>query len=720
MNTDFKKRVEGLKYLFDPCSVAVVGASKEITKPGGVVLAYLKEEGFKGKIYPVNPKQKEIRGLPCYPNLTAIPDKVEMAVIAVTAPQVMNILKECIAKGVKGVIIFTSGFAEAGEEGVNLQKEIKELVAQTDTRVCGPNCMGIMNLHNNMKSIFTFGSILPGNPPDLPKSAGFITQSGGFGCSTFITAINQGISFSHYISTGNEADADFADFLAYLTGDRCTKVIGGYMEGARDGKKLALAADMALEAKKPVVIYKTGRHQASARAAVSHTGALAGSDLVYTSFFRQKGIIRAESIAEMIAVMAILEAGNLPQGKRAAIFASSGGHGVVMVDKCVEAGLEIASLSEETRAGLARLLPSFANISNPIDFTGMDIVQPNLFQKCAEIVVADPGVDVVLVSYWATKELEGPIQKQLIQIANSTVKPVIAVILGSNEYVFKHIHYLHKHRVPTIMGVDSAARAVNHVAGYVSKAGSFKPVKTASPSPAKHEVEKILSSLEPGDRLSEWQTKKILAAYGIPVTREERAATADEAVTIAGQIGYPVAVKIDSPDVLHKTEADGIKLNLTTSEEVRQAFQEVMAGARRYNPQARLNGVLVQEMLKEGTEVIVGIGKDPVFGSTVIFGLGGIFVEALKDIALRVVPFDEADAWEMINEIKGRSLLEGVRGKPAADKKAIVDIILKVARLAADFPQISELDINPLMVFAEGEGACAADALLVLENENTA
>ena len=715
--TELKSRAKGLTPLFYPSSIAVIGATGEQNKPGGITLAYLLKEGYPGKVFPVNPHKQEVSGLTCYPTVLAVPEPVDLAIVAVAAPHVLNTLKDCIAKDIKGAIIFSSGFAETGDEGNKHQEEIKKLASQHNLRVCGPNCMGIANFILNMKAVFSFAQIFPAIPPEVPKTVGFITQSGGFGCSVVPTAINQGIGFSHYISTGNEAESDFSDYLTFLVDDPPTSIIAGYMEGIRDGKKFALAADRALEAKIPVVIFKTGRYLASARAALSHTGALTGSDLVYSSFFRQKGIIRPDSIEELIAVLNLLETKRLPQGKRAAIFASSGGHGVVMADKCVEVGLEVATLAEITRQKIAGLLPFFASTTNPIDFTGLDMFSPDLLKTCALTVADDPCVDLLIFSYWAIETVQEQTLKQLVQIADSSSKPVLVIIMGGvPEATLNHLQHLKKYGIPALIGLDFAMKAIKKVIDYTSKVNSEQQkIDVPVSSPAEARVKKILAGYAPGTRLTEAQAKEILAAYGIPVTNEKRATNTEEAIEAAEQIGYPVVLKIDSPDILHKTEARGIKLNLTSAEQVKMAFHEIITNARQYNPGARIAGALVQEMVTGGTEVIIGIGSDPAFGPTVMFGLGGILVEQLGDVSLRVVPFSENDAWAMIQEIKGYRILEGVRGKPPADQKAIKEIILKVSQLAADFPQIAELDINPLVVYEEGKGACAVDALLILK-----
>lgn len=712
---ELRTRAKGLTLLFYPSSIAIVGASGELTKPGGIILAHLLKFGFKGKLFPVNPTLKDVNGLECYPAVNDIPGQVDMAIIAVAVSRVMKILVDCVAKGVKGVIIITSGFSEVGGKGIELQRELKEFAGKHGIRICGPNCMGLINYLNNMMAAFSFAEILPHNSPNATPNVSFVTQSGGFGLSTAITAAIQGIGFTYFVGTGNEVESDFSDFMAFSVDDQQTKIIAGYMEGVRDGLKFALAADMAMEAKKPVVIFKTGRYQPSASAALSHTGSMTGSDKVYSSFFRQKGIIRPESIEEMAAVLTLLETKAIPPGKKVGIIASSGGHGVVMADLCVEAGLELAVLSEETRRKLAEWLPPHASVANPVDFTGMDLVNDGLLQACTGIMADDPEVDFIVFSYWVSRNLEATAREELIKTIKSVSKPVIAVIMSvAGEAVLEHTVYLRGQGIPVTIGLEPAVKAIRKVYDYSVKASSVKrEIIRPAGSGAVREVEKLLAGVPAGAAISGKMAGEILSAYGVQFAGEGCAASVGEAVELAGKMGYPVALKIDSPDIPHKTEARGIKLNLASAGQVEEAYKEIMANAMKYNPGAKVKGVLVQEMLKEGTEVIVGIGRDPAFGPTVLFGLGGIFVEQLGDVSLRVAPVCENDAWEMLQEIKGSGILDGVRGKPPVDKKAIVDIILRLSQLAEDFPRIAELDINPLIVFEEGKGARAVDALIV-------
>lgn len=712
---DFQQEIKSVLPLFQPESLAIIGASSNPLKPSGQPLVALTQCGFKGRIYPVNPKYQTLLNLPCYPALRDIPDQVDLAIIAVPAKMTMDALHECVEKGVKGVIIFTSGFAEVGPEGAKIQQEMTRLARETGMRICGPNCMGIFSARNALMANFAVTEL-----PDrvlVPDLLGFISQSGGFGSAIYQMIKEKGFGFSHFVSTGNEADLEFSHYMGFMASDSCTRVIGGYLEGVKDGQKFLQAADMALANNKPVLLIKAGRSPAAARAAASHTGALVGSDKVYSAVFKQKGIIRVESLEEYQIMLGLLAANKVPRGKRVAILATSGGSGVALVDKCYQYGLEIAELSKETRSGLDRILPDFASSANPVDITSAIMTQPGLLQQCAEIVVNDPGVDILIAAYWALHGDRNNLE-QMVRVSGNTGKPVFNIVWGPEDPAREALRFLNEHLVPAAREVDFAIRSLAALADYNEYIRTRKGAKQAAPPVppgAREQAGKILLNLAPGTKLTEYEAKQVLRAYGIPTTREILATTPEEAVDAANSIGYPVVMKIISPGILHKTEAGGVILNVASEEEVKENFRKIINNARNYNEKAVIEGVLVQEMLPGGTEMIVGVSKDPVFGPTVMAGLGGIFVEALEDVSVRVVPVSPLDAREMLDELKGKKVLEGLRGNPPADKEALIGLIQRVSRLAEDFPQIAELDINPLLLYPEGRGACAADALIIIE-----
>ncbi|MHB1419199.1 MAG: acetate--CoA ligase family protein [Bacillota bacterium] len=711
---DLLSDIQSLKPLFEPRSIAVIGASPNFMKPSGQPVSSLVESGYAGAIYPVNPNYEEIKGLKCYADVASIPGEVDMAIIAVGAALTLDALRSCVDKGVKGAVVLTSGFGEVGGEGTEMQKEITRLAKESGMRVCGPNCMGIFSYPNRLMAGFALTELAHNKL--IPDFLGFVTQSGGFGHSIYDLCRDMGIGFTHFVSTGNEADVEFSEYLAYIAQDNITKVIGGYLEGVKDGRKLLQATEMAMQAGKPVALMKTGRYPGAARAAASHTGSMVGSDRVYSAFFKQKGIIRLESVEESMVFYSLMATGKLPMGKRVGVISASGGGGVLLSDKCEGVGLKVTPFTVETVAKLESVLPSFAGTSNPVDITSAMMTQPGLFRICVDIVTNDPNVDS-LVMFYMGKE-EDDLHDELADICVQSSKPILAVTWGPDNETHAVYKQLTRRKIPVSRQVDTGVRALAAVAEYAEKLTAYRN-RVAEPSvvPAgtREKVAELLSQFPAGQKLTEYQSKKIIAAYGIPVTREELALSSEEAVRLAGNIGYPVVLKIESPDILHKTDAGGVKLNLDSDEKVREAYGDIMASARKYNPAADIRGVLVQEMLSGGTEVIVGMATDEAFGPTVLFGLGGIFVEALEDISIKVAPLVRSDAQDMLTEIKGHKVLGGLRGAPPLDKKAIVDTIMKISQLVMDCPQLAELDINPLLVFADGQGAKAADALLVLK-----
>jgi acetyltransferase len=548
--------------------------------------------------------------------------------------------------------------------------------------------------------------------PVYPMSLGFVTQSGAFGTLIFAHAVAAGVGFSSFVSVGNEADTEFSDFLAYLLTTPETKVIGGYLEGAKNGAKFREAAQNALKLKKPIMVMKVGRTGAGARAASSHTGSLAGDDKIYNAFFQQMGIIRIETLAELTSFVIVHRGGRMPQGNNIGILSISGGAGVMMADKSEVLGLNVPEFTGETRRQLEKYLPPFGSAKNPVDLTSAAVTEPEMLGRCLKALVADDNIHMVAVAMGFMPHSAPILAKDIIEIYQSTSKPIALItnVFTVSEVINKAIKSIEDAGVPVIKDHLHAIHALYNLSWYSAKLRRHAEIKKDKPEahPNK-EIEKIINMPE---ALSEFEAKKILNGYGIPITREALATSADMAVEAARKIGYPVALKIQSPQIAHKTEAGGIKLNVVNDAEVRAGFKEVMDNAKKYMPQANIKGVLVQEMLKDGVEVIIGTTKDPVFGHCVMFGLGGIFVEALKDVSFRIAPLSRVDAQDMVAEIKGYSVFQGMRGKPPSDIDALVDIILKVSHLVTDYGgAIKELDINPLMLFANG--AKVADALII-------
>lgn len=704
-----------LEPFFYPQSIAVIGASQNPLKPNGIPLYLMSMFSYQGNLFPVNPKYDRVGGLKCYPSILDIEESVDLAIIGVAADRTMKALKECAEKMVKAVIIFSSGFAEIGEEGRAVQDEMKRLADKSGMRILGPNCLGILNYYNGSMASFFYNQ----KRTDLvyPEQLSFITQSGGLGGIIYQMVVQMSIGFNYFVSTGNEADISFAEILSYLVGRDEVSIVAGYMEGLQRGGKLFIeTCRRALEQEKLVTVLKVGRTASGARAAASHTGAMVGEDLVYEGVFKQFGVPRADDVEQMNALIAIHATGRLPAGTKMAVITISGGGGVVVADKCPQYGLEVAPLTPKTQQAMREFFPTFGAVANPVDLTSQIFYDDRLFEQALNLVMRDPEIDVA--GFFYNFEMPDPkASKKIIKAYYETDKPLIIFTWPSGQdYAIEAKKELIQAGIPVIEHIPSGLWAISSLAGWAKKAG--KPI--GSPVPIVEEKKSRAYSmlrrhlLETGGSLTEWRSKEILSSYEIPVTREILTATAEEAAAAAEEIGFPVALKIMSPDLLHKSDIGGVILDLHGRDEVKNAFEELKARAGQSRPGARIEGVLVQEMLKPGYEVLIGIKKDPIFGPAVVVGLGGILVEVFEDVAARVAPLRTEDAWEMLEELKGKALLEGSRGQSPGDFEALVDIIMKVSRLAVDLEGcIMELDINPLIVYETGKGAVVADALVI-------
>lgn len=709
--------VSELEAFFYPQSLAVIGASQNALKPNGIPLYLLNMFGYKGDVYPVNPKYDRVGGIKCFPSVLDIEGPVDLAIVGVNEAQTMEVLYKCAKKKVKAVIVFTSGFAEVGDDGRLKQKEMKELAAASGMRILGPNCLGILNYYNGCMASFFYNQ----ERKDLvyPEALSFITQSGGLGGIIYQMVIQLSIGFNYFVSTGNEADVSFAEILHYLAGRDEVSIIAGYMEGLQgDGRLFIEACKKALQNKKLVTMLKVGRTASGAAAAASHTGALVGSGQVYEGMFKQFGVPRADDVEQMNALIALYTAGRFPKGKKMAIITISGGGGVVVADKCPHYGIDVVPLTSATQEKLRGILPPFGAVTNPVDLTSQLFFDTELFQRALNLVMQDPEVDIG--GFFYNLEMPDPdADKKIVDVYSKTDKPLVVFTWPTGQdYAVEAKRKIVQAGVPVIEHIPSGLWAISALADWVVKSDDNKVYPQYQPGAARDKSISLLGSLpsDHGVTLTESLSKQVLKAYDIQVTREETVYDAGKAVAAANSIGYPVVMKILSPDLPHKSDAGGVVLNLNGDDAVLKAYDDIIANARKYNTNAKIEGVLVQEMLPAGLEVIVGIKSDPVFGPAVVLGLGGIFVEVLKDASTRVAPLMEEDAREMIDELKGSSVFRGVRGAKPADLDALVSVILKVSRLAVELEdKIAELDINPLIVYEKGKGLVAADALIVLK-----
>ncbi|MBL7047215.1 MAG: acetate--CoA ligase family protein [Candidatus Marinimicrobia bacterium] len=709
-----------LRYFLSPRSIAIIGASENFASISGKPLHFLQEHDYKGKIFPVNPKYDSLGGINCYKSVLDIPESVDLALLAVNFRLVLPTLKQCAEKKIKFATIFASGFAESGEEGKIIQQQIAELVKESGMRICGPNCQGSVSLKDH--AIGGFSASL-GVKPLVVGPIGYVTQSGALGYSIFSLAQEAGVGFSYVASTGNEVDLHTLDFMEFILEDADTKMIISYLEGIKDGRQFARLADRALELGKPIVTLKVGRSEVGQKAASSHTASLTGSEAVCDAFFRQKGIIRARDIEDMIDVAALMQKiPVLPEGKGIGLITTSGGGGILMADEASDMNLDIPEFDAETRKILMEVIPPYGSALNPVDVTAQVINKADDFKKVLEVLVAKPQIHaLVIVITQITGDQGRQMAEDIVKISKLTQKPITVAWTTGDLLVADNLQLLSDGGIQYYKSPVRAVRAIGALMNYsVFRKEVLSRARIDSTESKVGKIhESALSFLADKQRsLTEYEGKKLLALYGVPVTKEEIASSEKQAVSIAETIGYPVALKINSPDILHKTEAGGLKLNIKNNEELLVAYNEILSNACKYNPNAQLNGILIQEMISGGIEVIIGVNNNPQFGPTVMFGLGGIFVEILKDISMRVAPLSFEDAMEMIKEIKGFKVLTGARGKAKADIQAIADVLVKVSRMALDLEdQIAELDINPLLVMPEGEGVCVADALILKLDE---
>jgi len=699
-----------LKPIMVPDSVAVVGATN---RPGSVGLAVFRnilDAGYQGVLYPVNPKARSIQGVKAYPSLAGIPDPVDMAVIIVPAENVPAVMVEAADKGVKGVIIITAGFKEVGGRGVELEEQVKAVARERGLRVVGPNCLGIINTDPAVSLNASFARIYPKR-----GNIAFVSQSGALCTAALDEAAGRNIGFSKFVSFGNKADVNEGDFLRFLKDDPDTGVILLYLEDISNGREfIEICREITWQAKKPIVAIKSGTSPEGARAAASHTGSMAGSDSAYDAIFFQSGIQRVESINELFDFAIAFATQPTPKGNRVAIVTNAGGPGIMATDAVVRHGLKLAELSEETKEKLKACLPPTANINNPVDVIG-DATHER-YEKAIRHVLEDEGVDgaiVILTPQAMTDILETA--EILPHVAEGSDKPILSCFMGLVD-VSEGVRYLEQHGIPNYTFPQAAVRAM---ASMVKFGDLLKPNKRAVRRVAadRQTARQIIQTKLAGADsvlLPQYEANEILRCYGFPVLRGRLVTERSQVAEAVEELGPPVVMKISSPDILHKSDAGGVKLNLSSTEEAEAAYDEIMKNARAFNAQARIDGLLVEKMAGKGIEVILGATRDPKFGPICMFGLGGMFVETLRDVTFRLAPMWELSAEVMIKSIKAYKVLKGVRGNPPSDIDAIKDCLLRLSQLVSDHPEIAELDINPLLVFPEGEGCVVADSRIAL------
>ncbi|MBS3752705.1 MAG: acetate--CoA ligase family protein [Anaerolineales bacterium] len=700
-----------LDYFFKPKSVAVIGASTDPDKLGYAVLENLVEGGYaqQGKVYPINPHAEKILGYEVFSSVTEVPGEIDLAVIVIPYTYVPDVLRECGEKGIPAVVVISAGFREAGMEGLERELELIDIAEEHGIRLVGPNCLGIIDTFTPLNASFSAGT-----PPKGPMA--FMSQSGALGTAILDWAQAGRLGLSKFVSLGNKADVSEIDLMKAWVDDPDTNVILMYSEGLPNGQEFIEVA-REITRKIPLVAVKSGVTESGSRAVSSHTGSLAGSEQAYQAAFQQAGVLRAEDMASLFDMALALGYQPLLKNNRIAIVTNAGGPGILATDALEHRGMSLSRLEVETIQDLEKYLPDAASAANPVDVLGD--ARANRYEFALKAVSEDPNVDGLLVVLTPQAMTEiGATAEAVGKISQEIDKPIMGCFMGEAK-VESGIEVLRKYNVPNYSFPERAALAFRAMADYREIRLRPQP-KFETFDVDQQTVRDLLERVKSEDRYSigDLEAWDILEAYGIRIPKSKLAESQDQAVEYAAEIGYPVVLKITSPDILHKTDVGGVKVGLESPEEVRDAFELMLYRAERYLPEAEVWGCQVQEMAPPGgLEVLIGMNRDPQFGPLITFGLGGIYVEALKDVTFRVAPFSRKEAQAMLEEIRASSLLEGVRGEPPVDKDSIVEILMRIGQLVQQFPEIAELDINPLIVYPEGQGAIAIDMRLVLSSE---
>ena len=701
MNTNTHR----LEPLLNPASIAIVGASNNAARIGGMPIAHLTKFGYQGQIFPINPKYEEVFGKRCYPDIESLPQAPDLVVLAIGAGDVIAMLKRCHAKGARAVLVYAAGFAEEGGKGTELQNELEAYVATTDMIVAGPNLMGFANLnsqvHTNFASVFNTAPMQSGS-----GAVSLLTQSGNVCAAVYAIARRLGVDFSHFINTGNEACVDFSQYLEYLAQDDGTQVCMGYIEELRDGKRFIAAAEEFARRDKLLILYKAGETEKGSEAVRSHTSALAGDQQIYQAAFRQLNIIQSNDFVQM-AQLANLGANyrHKSAGKRVAIITISGALGAILADKFIGQGLDVPTLPQALQDTLRSGIPDYGMVSNPVDVTGNVVNDPGFVRTAMEALAQTDSIDAVVV--YAPGYMLDRMADDLCAVAEKYPRLFVAIDTGAAT----KREQMRAGGVPVFEDIGVAVSALSPFLLWQERRRSNRWLDVRQQAaPARMALP---------ESLDEFRTKQLLVQNGMPAGAERVATTADEAAAAADAIGYPIVLKVLSADIAHKTEAGGVRLRLQNAQEVRTAFDEVLASARRYAPEARIEGALICKMEAGVAELIVGATRDPVFGMTLTVGLGGVLTELYKDVSHRVLPVDEGMALEMLGELKSFPLLTGYRGRPLGDVDAACAAIAGFSRaVLALQEQADEVEVNTLLGKELGQGVCMLDALVLPAAQN--
>lgn len=699
-----------LEALLNPRAVAVIGASRAPGKVGHEIVFNLIKGGFSGQIVPVNPLADEILGLKAYSDVKAYPGELDLSIIAVPFGLVAAAVQSSLEAGAKAICVITAGFKEVGAEGAAAERAIVDLCAKKGARLLGPNCLGLINVRHKMNASFA---------KQMPKAGAIsvISQSGALCTAILDLAAGRHLGLAKLVSLGNKADLNEADFLSALAADSDTRVIVAYLESIVSGKEFVKAAEAAATSK-PVVILKAGTTTAGAKAASSHTGSLAGADIAYGAAFRRSGVIRAETFEQLFDFATAFAMQPIPQGDRVAIITNAGGPGIMAADAVEGMGMKVATLAGGTATALRQTLPAAASVGNPIDVLGD--ADPDRYVMAVNAAQDDPAVDAIIVILTPQAMTKPAETARAIAGCVRSRKPILACFMGGED-VMPGRDELVASNLPDYPSPERAVGALRAMCSYA--VWLKRPQRVVARFPVnRRRVERIIHRYlrAAQSQVGEPHAKAILRAYGFNVPPGQVEADAQAAVEAAEKIGYPVAMKIVSPEIIHKSDLGGVRLNLSSPEDVRDAFDLMMLRIRQRAPGAQIEGVYVERMCARGREVILGMTRDPQFGPMLMFGLGGIFVEVMKDVTFNIAPITEAEAIQMLETTKSFALLKGVRGEASVDLSAIATSLQRISQLVTDFPQIVEMDINPFIVGREGGESVAADARITLSKPEAA
>jgi acetyltransferase len=713
--------MDRLDAIFSPQSLTVVGASTTPGKVGHDIFVNILKGGFTGTLYPVNPRARSVASVRAYPSIADIPDPIDLAMIILPPLLAFDAVEDAIEKGIKGIVIVSAGFREVGVEGLEIENKIVARCKDAGVRLVGPNCLGVINPNPAVRLNASFSARMPES-----GNVSFISQSGALCTAVLDFAADRDFGFSKFISIGNKADVDELDLLRYFHADENTEVIMIYLEELRRGSEFieAVKEITSGDNPKPVLVIKSGRTSAGAQAAASHTGALAGTEAVYDAIFTQSGMIRVDTIDELFDFATAFAYKNesalgkmrrkIPTGKRVAIVTNAGGPGIVATDVTISSGLRLAGFHEETIEALASHLPSAANINNPVDVIGD--AAPDRYENALTAVIRDENVDgalVILTPQSMTNVLATA--EAIVRIASRSQKPVMCCFMGIID-VSSGVKYLQENGIPVYRFPENAAKAFGALYRYSNWLNRqvLAPLKLVHDTAGAAEI--IKTCLAEGKTyLGELEGLGLLKCYGFSTLPTRLSTSSTEAVSIAEEIGFPVAMKIVSPQIIHKSDADGVRVRLDNPEGVTAAFETIVSNARRFDGNAEITGVLVQKMAPTGAEVVMGMNRYPIFGPLLMFGLGGVLIEVFGDVLFRLAPVNRNSARRMIRGIRGYRLMKGFRGKPKVDVDVLEKYLVSLSNMVTSHPEIKELDINPLIAHEEGKGVTVADCRIILD-----